>query len=428
MKIPKILKRNRGDSPKKEKRGFMETVLSALGLTYGFGSTATSVEIETMMKISTVYRCVDAISDGLAVLPMEVQRLTKTGWSVDQGHSAVPMLNLEPNPLMSSWTFMKALVIRMLLDGNGYAEIVRDKALNPVQLLLITDPVVVSIKDGLLYYTVKPLSGQERILEQSNVIHVLNYTFNGLIGVSTLTYAANTLQLTQAAETSAKGFFDSGANLSGIISMEGKLNPQKAADIKTAWATSFNSTDGSPQGIAVLEGGANFQAVQISPKDAQMLESRTFNGREICRFFSVSPVKVFDYANANQGNHESMQLSFLTDTINPLVHKIENELNRKLFKPSERAKLKVRFDVTEILRTDLDTAANYFRKMADIGVFSPNEIRARIGNPPAKGDGGDESYIQVNLEPLSGKVTKQKIEQDERSKKLKSTELRSKGQ
>lgn len=402
MKL-KIFNRING-GPRTEKRGFLENVLTSLGLNYGFGSTATAFNVDAAMKLSAVYRCVEVISDAIATLPVEVMRLTDNrGWSVDQKHEHVNMLNLEPNPSMSSFSFMKAMIARMLLDGNGYAEVLRDKRNNAVGLDLIIDAVsVYRMKNGLLYYKIQPINrkagDKERIIEQSNIIHLLNFSYNGLIGVSTLSYASDTLSLTQSSEKTAKGFFNSGANLSGILAVTGKINPVKAQEMKAAWATAFNQDTGTPGGVAVIEGGTTFTPSQVNPKDGQMLESRAFNIIDICRFFGVSPTKVFDLTNSAYSNVESMQLSFLTDTINPLVVKIENEFNRKLFRPSERSSLKVRYDISEILRADLTTQANWYRKMVDIGCYSPNEVRSKIGNPAV--EGGDTSYIQVNLKPL----------------------------
>jgi phage portal protein BeeE len=71
------------------------------------------------------------------------------------------------------------------------------------------------------------------------MIHKLNFTYDGYNGVSTLRHAALTMGLANASEASAKGFFLSGANMSGILSPENKLTKEKAADIKASWANAF---------------------------------------------------------------------------------------------------------------------------------------------------------------------------------------------
>ena len=92
---------------------------------------------------------------------------------------------------------------------------------------------------------------------------------------------------------------------------------------------------------------------QINPKDAQLLESRQFNVVDLCRFFSVSPVKAFDLSKSSYSTVEATQLQYLTDTALAVITKIEQEINRKVFLLSERGRIIAEFDTSAILRTCL---------------------------------------------------------------------------
>ncbi len=96
----------------------------------------------------------------------------------------------------------------------------------------------------------------------------------------------------------------------------------------------------------------DFQPITVNPADAQLLETRAFNVVDICRFFGVSPVKAFDLSKSSYSTVEATELAFLTDTLSPLIEKIEEELERKLYKPSEKASIDVRFDTSALLRAD----------------------------------------------------------------------------
>ena len=74
----------------------------------------------------------------------------------------------------------------------------------------------------------------------------------------------------------------------------------------------------------------DFQPITVNPADAQLLETRQFNVIDICRFFGVSPVKAFDLSKSSYSTVEATQLAFLTDTLSPLLEKIELEFERKL--------------------------------------------------------------------------------------------------
>ena len=78
-----------------------------------------------------------------------------------------------------------------------------------------------------------------------------------------------------------------------------------------------------------------------------------------------------------------------------LLEKIELEFERKLYKPSERSRIDVRFDTSVLLRADKQSLANYYNTLFNIGVVSANEIRKQLDLPAV--DGGDSHFVQVNL-------------------------------
>lgn len=88
-------------------------------------------------------------------------------------------------------------------------------------------------------------------------------------------------------------------------------------------------------------------------------------------------------------------MAFLTDTLSPLLEKIELEFERKLYKPSERSGIDVRFDTSVLLRADKQSLANYYNTLFNIGVVSANEIRKQLDLPAV--EGGDSHFVQVNL-------------------------------
>jgi len=391
-----------------EKRNITIAPTDGLGLPYGIPSSP--IAITAALQLSTTYRCVEAITDAIGSQTWELLNYTEgDGWVSDPFAPVAYMLNNEPHPSMSRFTMMKTLIAKVLLEGNGYLIINRDYDFgDPVSLQLVNGSVrVFQNTDGSLYYLITPYigltQGEEFRVDGDNMIHILNYSYDGLVGVSTLTHAMTSMGLAKAAEATSEGFFKSGANMAGILQQEvGKLTPEKAAAIKSSWAKAFDITSGQPGGIAVMEGGLKFTPVTVNPKDAQMLETRQFNVVEICRFFGVSPSKVFDSQNLTYSNIESFQLGFLTDTISPLDAKIEAEFNRKLLRPSKRLNTRFNLNIDDLLRANLSTTADYVSKMYQCGGFTTNEVRAKVGNP--KIEGGDKAYKPLNLVAVDAPV------------------------
>jgi HK97 family phage portal protein len=328
-------------------------------------------------------------------------------WVKDPFHFSSNMLNVEPNPSMSKFDFMKTLTAQVDLNGNAYVQIVRDDIGNPLKLILQSGIVTMYIRpDYTTYYEItENYSSRNFVVDGTDMIHIKNFSYDGMLGVSTLTHAMNMLDLSSSADGQAKGFYKNGANMNGVVSVPGKIGSDGAERLKKSFrdAVSFNAQTGEGGGVVVMEGGAIYSPIQVSPKDAQMIETRQFNVIDICRFFGVSPIKAFDMSSSTYANVESYQLGYITDTITPLARKIESEFNRKLYRPSQRNKTKVVLDIEELMSADLDTLAGYYMAMVQCGAYSPNEIRRKRKMPLIPD--GDKSYVQANMVEVGTKAT-----------------------
>lgn len=368
------------------------------------------------MLLSTVYRCVDLISDSIGVLPLETYLVDSHGFKKPYRNSTIyDILNLEPNENMSRFVFFKTLMASVLLTGNGYAYVERTNG--KVEQLIYIPSQNVTIEwvrdaNGIerKRYRVSgyPFMMQKGLIEPCDMIHVLNFSYDGVNGVSTLTHARQTLSIASDSESHAGGFFKSGANTAGVLTVEGvRLTKEQKAQNYRVWAERTNPVTGNPNGIVILEGHMKYQPITVNPKDSQLLESRQFNVIDICRFFSVSPVKAFDLSKSSYSTIEATQIEFLSDTMLSVVTKIENEINRKVFLKSERSRMLAEFNTASILRTDKTAQASYWNTLFQIGAATPNEIRkeANMGRI----ENGDKTFVQVNVQTLDNAV-KEKIE------------------
>lgn len=357
----------------------------------------------TPMLLSTVYRWVDVISDAVAQLPLETYKIDTEGFKKPfTDHPVYYLMNEEPNEDMTRFTFFKTLVASILLRGNGYAYIERDIHGQPVQIVYLPDSLVgvewITDRHGIRRKRYR-IANFKELVEPKNMIHVLNFSYDGIIGVSTLTHARQTIGIATDSEAHAAGFFKGGANAAGVLTVEGaQLKKGQKEQNYQEWENRTHPVTGKPNGIVILEGHMRYAPITISPKDSQLLESRQFNVVDICRFFSVSPVKAFDLSNSSYSTVEATQLAFLTDTVAPIITKIELELQRKLFIPSERHYAKIEFNTSAFLRADKAAQAKYWRDMFNVGAATPNELR-RENNLPRLDD-GDEAFVQVNVQTV----------------------------
>lgn len=359
------------------------------------------------LLLSAVYRCVDLISDSIAILPFVVYERDSRGFKTEAvKHPCYDILGLEPNENMTRYVFMKTMATSVLLTGNAYAYIERDELLNVTQIIYLPSQMVsvISVPDenGISRKRYR-VNGLTELVEPRDMIHVLNFTYNGIEGVSTLSHARQALQIATSGEEYALDSFSDGGMTRGLLKVEGsRLTDKQKDDIYERWNNRMNPATNRRHSMAILEHNMSYQAISLNSKDLQLIESRQFSVIEICRFFSVSPIKAFDLTKSSYATVEATQLQYLADTVAPVIAKFEQEFQRKIFLPSERRKYIAEFDTSELLRTDKAAQANFWREMSNVGAATPNEIRKPMNLPPLPD--GDHAFIQVNMQTLSAAV------------------------
>ena len=383
-----LFNRKKPDVSETEKRSIIgEENVWGLALNYGGYST---YKTSQALALSAVYRCIEVITNSVASLPVKLYRVDEKGYKYELKNELSYVLAKRPNRKMNAFTFYKLLVKDILMAGNAYALIMRDG--NKVVGLQYVPAGLVSPIDKIdhIEYVVTGIKG---VVRQEDIIHLMNYSENGVYGVSVLTHARRVLGIADAGDKSAENFYKSGGCTSGFLKFTGPSSGAQRQEILSAWNQATGGPNNGPNGIAVLPSNIDYTQLSVDPADAQLLESRQFSVVEICRFFGVSPSKAFDLTHASYNNSEMAELAFLNDTLRPLLTKIELEFEIKLFQPEDN--LDIKFDVNELLRTDKKSQAEYLTKMFNLGTMSPNEIRRELDMEPV--EGGDIHVAQVNL-------------------------------
>lgn len=372
------------------------------------------------MQLSAVYAATNIISNTVAMLPIEVYKFDGDAKIRLFGNQLERLLNLRPDKRFNHFTFIKMIMESVMLRGEAFAYIERDDKLNVTGLVYIDkdncNPMVQP--DGSVKYIV---TGMPNAVDAVNMLHFFMHIDTNYRGISILRYAANCLGGVDDAERTANNFFRSGGNLSGIIKASSTLTNDQKRQIQESWTGAFN-TDNSKVSVAVLPAGLDYQPISVNPEDAQLLESRKWNIYEIARFFNIPASKLGVTERVSYNSLEQDQLIYMSDCIMPYLEMMENEMNNKLFKPSQVGNLFVDFDQAKMLEADKETQAKYYNSMISNGVLSVNECRRAIGFAPIpKEDGGDEHFIQLSYGTLeniaSGAYVKQ-TPQDQNQNKI----------
>lgn len=309
---------------------------------------------------------------------------------------------------MTSFVFRETLMSHLLIWGNAYSQILRDRSGQVIGLYpLLPDQMSVHRSEkGKLFYVYNRYEEdnpnfQEKgsiVLSQEEVLHIPGLGFDGLIGYSPIALAKNAVGMTLACEEYGASFFSNGANPGGVLEHPGILkDPGKVRD---SWNAVYQGTRNAHK-VAVLEEGMSYKQIGIPPEEAQFLETRKFQINEIARLFRIPPHMVGDLEKSSFSNIEQQSLEFVKYTLDPWVVRFEQALKKSLLLPEEKKTHFIKFNVDGLLRGDYQSRMNGYAIGRQNGWLSTNDIRELEElNPIPPEEGGDLYLINGNMTKL----------------------------
>lgn len=377
--------------------------------------TASSVEVTefTALRFPVVYACVNRIANPVAGFPFKIYQRKGDGAVEVTEHPMSQRLGLRPNDFMSSRTLRKATQAHALLWGNGYQEIERNARGEAVGLwpLLPNNTRPKKLGDELVIQTT--IGGKTIDLDHGNVMHIMDLSHDGYVGMSQVGLAREAIGMGLAMEEFGGKFFANDAKSGGFLMHPGRLGPQAHQNLKgsdgrqqaapenpVARVERQSGLDNAHR-VKVLEEGMKFIQTTIPPEDAQFLGSREFQIAEVARMFDVPLVLLQSHEKSTSWGSgiEQLMIGFVQSTIGPWVQATEQEYNFKLFTEEERERgLFVKMNMNAILRGDMAARAQFYKAMFELGT-TLNRIHA-WEDEPGIGPEGDVSFVSNNVQTI----------------------------
>lgn len=407
--------------PVKE-RSYFETVAETGMVNKMLQETPPAVTgAETAMKLATVYRCTSILSGSIASLPLQLLRKKNGVFMVDEDNPVNYLLSLCPNGRQSAFEMIRNAIILMINQGNAY--IYPDWRGGELQSLVLLSPGSVSYDKLLNIYLVNdPVNNIYETLDPDEIIHLRNLSLDGgYTGVSTIRYAASTMNISASANYQSERNFRPGNTHKGFISGDSDSTTKgyvqyQENQLEDA-ASRFRQEIQSGETITYLPGQLKFNALSMSPADIQLLEIMKFTVLELCRFYGVHPDMVFAGQSQNYKASEMSQVQYMTGTLQPILRQIENEFFMKLINRRVASKYRIRFDIESFYQTDLETISTFNEKQIQNGLYTVNELRAKSGRHPVAG--GDTAFISCNVAPIdSAKIKGENVKNENNSNKV----------
>ena len=155
--------------------------------------------------------------------------------------------------------------------------------------------------------------------------------------------------------------------------------------------------------IPIAYGGLKYKNIMMSAGDLQLFEMKGITTADIYGMFRMPQSKGGNYsreAGATYNNVEQANINFVQDVVIPSTTQKENECNIKLFRKDEIGTHEVYFDLSDLLKADLKTQAEFYDKAWGKGWYNANEIRRKFGDNPIDEKHGKRYYIQAAYVPV----------------------------
>ena len=391
MILDAILKRASIHDPSTPLTGSNLTIDQVFG---GQGTSDSGIVVtpQTALELSPVWAAVNVISGSVAKLPLHVHRkLEPSGSEIDREHPA-EMLLKKPFPLMVSNVYKQLVMVHVLMYGNHVSLVVRDNGGRPIELIPLAPGKIriTQSMDGEYWYECW-MNGVEVKALAMDIVHVKQFGFDGITGLSTVTKGKNTIGLGLSLNRHSNNFFKNFARPSIVFKHPGILGEEAHKRLKDSWVDA--DLNG---GIAIIEEDMDLKEFGVTPEDSQQVEQMNLSVQDVARLFNIQPSKLQDHSRSTFTNSVEMNRAYLDDTLDPWLTAIEEEFADKLLAPSEKRMGThfLKFNTKKLTRMHLKDRNESYSVARLGGWMSVNDIRAAEDLPPVPG--GDERLKPLN--------------------------------
>ena len=325
-----------------------------------------------------LFRCITLISQSIGMLPLNLMR-NDDSRETQSEHPVSKLLKRKPNAWQSAYEFKTLLQGWVLQYGNGYARIIRVH--NRILQLIPMHPERVAVEqnpDWTLVYKYTRADGGVVELPAQDVLHIRDFSDDGIIGVSRIKLAKKALGIAFDSEEAASRVFKDGVMAGGALSSPNELS-DKAYNRLDQSLREKHSGAANAGKFLILEEGLKAEKWANSAVDAQLLENRNHQIEEIARLFGVPrPLLMMDDTSWGSGIGE-LGIFFVKYGLLPWFTLWEQALQRCLLTDKEQDQLMFKFNPGALLRGSLKDQADFFTKALGAGGTQPwmtqNEVR-----------------------------------------------------
>ena len=349
------------------------TVMAGEGAAHWSGRSYAALSRTGFMKNPIAYRCIRMIAEAAAA----VTWLVYEGREEVADHPAAALLK-RPNNRQSGPDFFETLYGHLQLSGNAYVEpLLLGEDLRELHLLRPDRVSAVEGRDGwIVGYDYRAGGFTRRLAADGQGIRILHlklfHPLDDHAGLSPLSAAGAALDLHNTAMAWNKALLDNSARPSGALVYQpregGNLSTDQYERLKEELEAGYAGAVNAGRPL-LLEGGLDWKAMALSPKDMDFVEARNGAARDIALGLGVPPMLIGIPGDNTYANYQEANRAFFRLTVLPLVARTAASFSAWLSQP---------YGESLRLEPDLDNIA---------GLAAEREaLWARIGAAPFLSD------------------------------------------
>ncbi|ALO80872.1 phage portal protein [Enterococcus faecalis] len=286
---------------------------------------STDITSEKALRNSDIFTGINIISGDLG------QSKFKPTKNSEVDEQFLKMINKRPNNKQSHYMFMYATVANLILSGNSYALIHRDK-LGVVESLEFVKPeqvnVIQNVTTGEWSYDVTMDYGSIMYkCKPEDILHFRITTVDGFLGRSPLLSLKDEVAMQSNGSKILSKFFANGVFGGGILKLKGGYvdNETKAKirqDFEKANGGSTNSN-----GVIVLDESTEFQEYKMNTDILKLIQGNKFSTQQIAKVLGI-PLNRFGMELVNSTDSGANDI-YIASTISQYERAICDEIEIK---------------------------------------------------------------------------------------------------
>lgn len=370
-----------------------------------------NVTSQSVLRVHSALACINAISDNIAALRPDVIAQREISEGVFIPERLDPLTNARARIIGEFWnentTAERGLHYMMrqyLTTGVAYALIQRNlngtlASITP----LPTDTGYVRTVDG--GYAIARNGG--KIIIVNGDLDLKFIPFSNMISIrydsnpdhkatpeGPVQLGRDTIALAHAVQERISQYFINGAPaylLTSTFTGDEETDARMVKNIKEAQKSMAD--EGFNFGI--IPGETDVKMIGNTAEHAQMNALWISSTQAVARLFDVPPSVIGENSRSTFSNAEQQQSAFLRGTLQPILHKLEQEFNLKIFGQQQNSTDRVKFNTADFERTDVKAARELMIKEVQVGIRTRNEARAENGLPYSEQEGADDLMAQM---------------------------------